>query len=128
ILHNKDMIGPANLREAMSDQEGGAPLQYALNGPLDLIFGGTIDSAGGIVHDQDARISEQSTSNGNPLALASRKGYAAFAYQRLVAIFEMHNKIVGLGILCSGFNGCTLRLISQAIGTIFGNGAREEKD
>src|SRR5579885_256736 len=79
LAQDKDSVGPADLREAMGDEQRGAALQEAANGSLYLILCRAVDGAGGVVEDQDARVGEQSASDGDALALAAGERDAALA-------------------------------------------------
>lgn len=53
---DQDVVGPANLAEAMRDQKGGPLPADAAHGPLNLVFGGAVDGAGAVVQNQDGRV------------------------------------------------------------------------
>ena len=57
----------------MGDEQGCTPFQHPSDGALDLVLCGTVDGAGRVVQDQDARIREQSPGDRNPLALSTRE-------------------------------------------------------
>src|SRR5579883_920164 len=128
LAQNQHLISPANLREAMSNQQRGTALQHAMNGALDLILGSAIDRAGRVVEDQDARIGEQSARNGDTLALTSRERHPTLANHCVVALFELLDKLVRLSIARRPLNGRAVRLLPQPIRDILGDRTREEKD
>src|SRR4026207_1798016 len=80
----------------MRDQQCCPPSKNPAHRPLDLIFGITIDRTRRVINNQDARISQESTSNGNSLALAARKGHTTLTDNRLVAVGKIYNELMGL--------------------------------
>src|SRR5260221_11013669 len=82
----------------MCNQQRGAALQDAVNGLLDFVFSGAVDSAGRVVEHQDARAGQQGAGDGDALALTARKRDATFANQSSVPIFEAFDEAAGLGI------------------------------
>src|SRR5688572_22235022 len=97
LAHDDDEVGPADLREPVSDQQGGAALGGAEDRLLDLVFGGAVDGGGRVVQDEDAWVGEEGTGQGEALALAAGERHAALAYHGLVAVLEAHDELVRLG-------------------------------
>src|SRR5438876_4002894 len=102
----------------MGDQQRGAPLQETSNSFLNLVLGGAVNRAGRIIQDQNMRVGEQGTCNGNALALSAGERDAALANDGLVAILKTGDKGVCLGILRGLFNSWLVCLLSQAIGDV----------
>src|SRR5215208_6706260 len=46
MIEHEDAIGPADLRQAMGDEQGCTALQHPSDGALDLVFRRTVDSTG----------------------------------------------------------------------------------
>ena len=88
LAQDDDLVGPADLREAVGDEQGGAALGGAVDGSLDLILGGAVNGAGRVVQDQDARVGQEGAGQGQALALAARERHAALADHGLVAVLE----------------------------------------
>src|SRR5581483_151056 len=112
----------------MGNQQRGASLQEAMDGLLDFVLGRAVDGAGRVVEHQDARVGQQGARDGDALALPARKGDAAFANQRIVAIFEAGDEGAGLGIMRGLLDGFPVSIFAEAIGDILGNSAREKED
>src|SRR6266480_4852967 len=112
----------------MGDQQSGAPLQETSNSFLNLVLGGAVNRAGRIIQDENARVGEQGTRNGDALALSTGECDAALTNDGLVAILKVGDKGVCLGILRCLFNCCLVCLLSQAIGDVLRDGSREEED
>ena len=91
-----DLVGPADLRETMGDEDGGAAHGGGLDRLLDLVLGGAVDGAGRVVQDEDGGIGEEGAGQGQPLALPAREHYAAFADHGVVLLRESHDEVVGL--------------------------------
>ena len=74
------------------------------DGTLDLVLGGGVDGAGGIIQDQDARVGQEGACDGQALALSAGEGDAALADDGLIAFFEFVDEIIRLGGFCGGFD------------------------
>ncbi len=87
-MEHQDPVCPPDLGQAVGDEQGRAAFEHALDGALDLVFGGAVDGAGRVVEDQDARVGEQGAGDGDALALAAGERHPALADHRLVAVGE----------------------------------------
>lgn len=67
----QDSVCPSDLTEAMGDDKSRALFGDLFHGPLDLVFCGAVYSACRVVEDQDPRIGEKSTGDGDSLPLSS---------------------------------------------------------
>lgn len=128
VLHQENVIGAADLREAVGDQQRGAALQDAAHGALDLVFGVAVDSAGRVIQHQDARVAEKGAGDGNALALSTGEHDTPFADHGFVAFGKAHNEVVRLRFFGGGFDLFLCDGFTRAKGDIFGNGAGEEED
>ena len=95
-LQHQDAVGPADLAQAVGDEERGAPATDAVHGLLDQVFGGAVDGAGAVVEDEDARIGEKGASDGDTLALSARKHHPTLADFGVVALGETCDEIMRL--------------------------------
>jgi len=66
-IHDQDQVGGEDGREAVGDDDAGAPLHDALEGLLDERLGLTIQRAGGFIQDQDPGILEDDARQGDAL-------------------------------------------------------------
>src|SRR2546428_7444458 len=112
----------------MGDQQRGAALQETSNSFLNLVLGGAVNRAGRIIQDENTRVGEQGTRNGDALALSARECDAALTNDGLVAILKTGNEGVCLGIFRGLFNSWLVCLFSQAIGDVLRDGSREKED
>src|SRR5688572_28121920 len=69
FLHDADLIGVLDGTQAMGDDDRGATMQQALQRFLNQTFGEGIDTGGGFIQNQDARISQRCPRDGNQLPL-----------------------------------------------------------
>ena len=86
LAQDDDQVRPADLRQAVGDDEGGASPRGGGDGALDLVFGGAVDGAGRIVQDQDARIGQEGARQRQALALPAGERDAALADDGVVAL------------------------------------------
>ena len=70
VFHHKDDIGLADGGEAVGHDEAGAAPHHPGKGGLDAHLGTGINGAGGLVQDQDGRVCNGCTGNGEKLSLA----------------------------------------------------------
>src|SRR4029079_1683787 len=121
-----DQVGVADRREAVRDDEGGAPVQQAAEGALDAALGADVDRARRLVQDQDARVGEQSTRERNELPLAEGEPRATLAELGVVAVLQPADELGRADGLRSGDH-----LVAPGAGTAEGDvvrdGAGEEK-
>ena len=76
LIQHQHLIGVADGAEPVGDDEAGAVLEQVVQRRLDESFGARIDAGSCLVQDQDARVAQRSTCDGDQLALA-REGTRA---------------------------------------------------
>ena len=101
---HENAVGPTNLRKAVRDKECRPAAQDVSQRALNLVLRRAVNRTGGVIQDEDARIGQEGTGNGDPLALSAGERYAPFAYHGVVPVFEAHDEIVGLGLFRHGLN------------------------
>ena len=127
FAQDHDQVGPADLGEAVGDDERSPAASGGGDGALDLVFGGRVDGAGRVIKDQDTRIGQEGTRDRQALALAAREGHAALAYDGLVALFELLDEILNLSRFCGGFD-LEAGGVRFSEGDIIRDGTGEEED
>jgi hypothetical protein len=93
---------------------------------LDFLLGLGIHRRGGLVEDQDARVDQQRAGDGDALALAARQALAALAHQRVVALRQAQDEVVGMGG-AGGGDDLVAGGVGLAVGDVLGNGAEEQE-
>ena len=86
LVHHDDLVGLADRREAVGDDERGPAPQQAPQRRLDQALGLGVDAARRLVQDQDARIGQQGAGEGEQLPLPDREADAALLDLGLVAV------------------------------------------
>src|SRR5579863_6808475 len=79
---------------------GGDVLHVLMDRPLALV----IKRAGSLVKNQNTRIRDERARDRDPLTLASRKGRAALANNRVIALRQFENEFMRAGELSNGDN------------------------
>ena len=79
FLEDNDAIGLAERADPVRDRDSGSTLDQDIERFLNLSFGFRVDRRGGFVEDEDPRIGEQGSRDGDTLTLTSRQGLSAFA-------------------------------------------------
>ena len=99
LVQHYDAIGVAHRAQTVGDDEHGAALadvrHVALNDGLAFV----VESAGGFVQNQDARVGKQGACDGDALALASAQGASLFAHDGVVALGQFAHEVVRTGQL-----------------------------
>src|SRR5262249_42627165 len=85
-----------------------------------------VERAGGLVHDQDGRVSKDGAGDGHALALAAGEFDTAVADQGLVALGKAGDKIVRIG-LAGGVLDIGATSTGSAVGDVVGNGAAKQQ-
>ena len=70
LIHHHDLIRILNGREAVGDNEAGAVLHQLDHSVLDIFLRSGIHGGSGFVQDQDLRIGQHGTGNGEELPLS----------------------------------------------------------
>ena len=96
-VHDEDLVGVADGREAVGDDEAGAlrhePVERLLDEPLGL----RVHARGGFVEDEDGRVFEQRAGDGNALLFADAELYPALADDGAEALRQPIDKLAGVG-------------------------------
>ena len=123
---DEDLVGAADGREAVGDDEGGAALHEEVEAVLDHGFGLGVEGAGGFVEDEDARVGENGAGDGDALALAAGELDAALADDGVVAFGEALGELVDAGD-AAGFHELLLGGVGAGEADVFADGAVEEE-
>src|ERR1700722_14623605 len=123
---DQNLVGATHGGEAVGDDEGGAAAHQVAQTFLDERFGFGVQAGSGFIENQDARIGEDRGGDGNALALAAGKFYAAFADDGVVALFEMFGEFIdardAAGVHDFSFGG-----IGSREGDVLANAAVEKE-
>ncbi len=85
LIEEQHLIGIANRGKAVGDDEGRAVHSQRVHGGLNPCFRFHVQRAGCLVKDQDGSVLQDSTRNGDTLALATGQTVAAFTHLGQVA-------------------------------------------
>ena len=94
VFQDHDLVGIADGREAMGNDNGGTPLQDALQRTLDEHFRVRVDICRGLVQDEDTGIADNGAGEAEQLPLANAEVHAAFSQGRIVALRQSHDEVV----------------------------------
>ena len=86
FIHDEDLVGLEDGREAVRDHDGGAPAECNFERPLDGGLGFGIQMRGRLVENDDFGRFEKQAGNGQTLLLASREAIPTVAHQRVEAL------------------------------------------
>ena len=99
LAQHDDVIRPANLRQAVRDQQRRSPFRRRPDRLLDFVLGGAVDGAGAVVQDQDRRVGDEGARQRQTLTLPAAQRDAALPDDRLVAFGEAQDELVRLRLL-----------------------------
>ena len=97
VVHDDDVIGVADGREAVGNDYAGASLHELVEGLLDGEFALGVEGAGGFVEYEDGRVFEYGACYAKALALPATEGDAAVADVGVVALRQLGDELVGMG-------------------------------
>src|SRR5215212_3872530 len=127
FAQDNDQVCPADLRQAVRNDERRSSARRVGDGTLDLILSRRVNGGRGIVQDQDVRIGEKGTRQCQPLALAAGERDAAFTHNSCIALIKGLDEVIRLCKL-----GCHLNLTLIGLGSperdILADTPREEED
>src|ERR1700736_818484 len=126
LFDDQDLVGAADRREPVGDDEGGSALHQEVEAALDQGFGLGVERAGGLVQDQDARVGEDGPGDREPLALAAGELDAAFADDGFVLVREALGELVDAGD-AAGFKELGFGGIWPGKQDVLANGSVEEE-
>src|SRR5215469_5469621 len=92
ILHNENLVGFEDRREAMRDDNRSASCKRGFERLLDGRFGFGIEMRGGFVENHNIRCFEKQARNGKPLFFSAGKAVAALSDERLEAPWQRRNE------------------------------------
>ena len=98
-LDDEDLVGVADRREPVRDDQRGPPLEGGVEGPLDGGLGLAVEVRGRLVEDDDRRRLEQQPGDREPLPLAAGEPVAAVADDRVDAVGQGAHQVRDLGRL-----------------------------
>ena len=126
IFENRNVCGASNRTQPVGYDKAGAPFHQMFEGHLHLVLTLGIECAGGFVEDEDGRVSQDGSGNGNSLALSTGEGYSTLADHGLVAISQFLYKAVGM--CCpSGGDDVTLGRLGSSVRDVVGDGGVEKE-
>ena len=97
VVQHHDAVRPPDLRQPVGDEQRGAAALHVMQRALNLVLGGAVDGAGGVVQDQDARVFQKGARQGDALPLAARQGDPALADDGVVAVLKRLDEVMGGG-------------------------------
>src|SRR5438067_8553178 len=99
-LDGDNAIGAANGRKSVSNEKHGSALADPPHVVLDDAFALVIERARCLIEDQNSRIHDQGTGDGNPLPLPAGQAAAALADDRAIAFGQLQDELVRAGQGC----------------------------
>ena len=94
LLHHHDLIGAANRRKPVRDDERGPSLHQIRKALLDHLLRFRVEAGRCFVENQNARLGQNGARNRDALPLAARELHAAFADDRVVFVGERFGELI----------------------------------
>ncbi|CAN5702049.1 hypothetical protein BH20ACT14_BH20ACT14_11220 [soil metagenome] len=86
MIEDDDQVGATDRRQPMRDDERRSAGEEVPKPSLDFPLGADVDRGGGLVEDENVRVGEERTREGDQLPLSQREPEAALAELRVVAL------------------------------------------
>src|SRR5581483_3157386 len=109
----------------MGNDDARPPFEQICDGRLNLVLGLTVECASCLIKDEDWRVRQECTSQGNSLPLTAREFYSAFSNQGIKPFGESADKLPGMCSFCSSDN-LFLRSIKSRERDVFPKRSMEE--
>src|SRR5258706_10507852 len=93
-LDHQDLIGTPDRGETMCDHEGRSALHQIREPLLDHLLALAIQAGSSFVEDQDARIGQNGTRDGDALPLSARKFYAALTDDSVITLWMLFRELI----------------------------------
>jgi hypothetical protein len=103
-IDHQEPIGAPYRAEPVGNDQRGSSHQQLSHGILDEPLALGVQIAGGLVQDEDRRVLENGTGDGDALPLTSRQLDAPLADDRIVAVRQTLDELVGMGAPGSGLD------------------------
>ena len=104
LIEHADLIGPGDGGKTMGDDEHGAAFLETVERDLHMALAGRVERAGGFIEQEDRRILEKRTGDGDALAFAARKRLTPFTDHRIKTLRQSGDELNGAGRLRGGFD------------------------
>src|SRR3954471_2053333 len=127
IFHEQDQVGAADRRETVRDDERGPVGQQVSHRRLNQLLALRVEVAGGFIQNEDLRRCENRPRDCEPLLLPTRQLDAALADERVIALRQAHDELVGVGTARGVCDDGVGRIV-PAVRDVVAYGAVEEKD
>src|SRR3990167_2158418 len=126
FVQHDDAVALAHGAQAMGNDKYRTTFADVQHVVLDDAFGFIVEGAGGFVKNQDARVVQQGTGDGNALALPTGQVAALFAHQGVIAFGQVEDEFVGTCKL-RGTNHGLHRYAGIGEGNVFPHAAVEQE-
>src|SRR5437899_825956 len=97
IFKVNDLIGMGSLARIVSDEKGGPSFLQPAQGVEHAMFVLLVESRRWFIENENRRVAQSRTRDGDSLALAMGDGDAAFAENRVIAQRQPQNKVMRVG-------------------------------
>ncbi len=107
LLEHVDVVGIDNLADVVRDDDDGAARLDGIDARLDLFGGDGIETGGGLVEENDGRVLEEHTGDGDALLLSTTELQCLC----LKTVGQLHNLVVDIRLL-----GCLHHVVVGGVG------------
>ena len=96
FLEHEDLVGAADGRQPMRDDERRASCSEAAKTILDHLLALAVETGGGFIQDEDARIGKNRAGDRDALALPTRELDAPFTYDGVVSLGKLTDELIAM--------------------------------
>ena len=125
LLQDHDTVTVAYCGKSVGDHEGCPAFHQLIHTILYQFFGTGINGTGGFVQDQDRRICNSCTGDGEKLSLALAQVCTVSTEKGVITLWKPADKTVSVGKFCCG-DDLFICGIQFSVADVFHNGCREQ--
>ena len=127
VFDDQNARGVADGGEPVGNDQCGAALGQRVEGRLNLGLGDGVQGGGGLVQNEDRRVLQEDSGDGDALLLSAGQQRAPLAHVGVKAVGHGQNVVVDLG-LAGGVDDLFLGGAGLAVADVFQNGVGKEED
>ena len=99
-IYHRNAVGVADRGEAVGNHHDGFPLAETVDASLDPLLGDTVQRRSRFIQNQDRRILQKHTRDGDALFLTAGEHDAAFPDEALIPVRHVQDVLVDFGADC----------------------------
>ncbi len=125
IIQHEDLVSIPYRRESVRDDDDGSIGEEPVDRTLDEALRLAIQRRGGLIEDEDGRVAQYRTGDGDPLALPTGETHTSIAEHSVVALGGGHDELMRVRGSCGRFDLLLTEACERTVGDVSANGVVE---